>query len=250
MVLTFTFCFLLILSVFSQVVMTQYEKEEVSLKLAHFKGIGPSQKKPSLIFEAKKKKPSRLKSKPTSKPIAPKIRHRGGLNFYLLLHEKPSPLEDELFIKLFERLYFRANFFEPGLASLFLKALKEAASTKKAIKSLNDIASLDLQDPKLQKIHYLVLKGCEGVDQNGGFSSLLNYLHFEASSLTRMNLYELDEIWLSILFDERTAQYIQENRNEELNLEKIKAFYGQSPYRFEALVSCHPPSKRTKTLTH
>jgi len=187
-----------------------------------------------------------------------------GLNLYQLLQENTAHknLED-VFLSLFERLYRDQAFYSENLAQDLLKKLRKLATTskektnkKQKITSPEELASLNLDHPKLQDALYKVLKGCQVEGSQGGYPSLCDYLIIDNYSRVQVNLYQAPYDLMCALLNEETAQYIEKNKaswekkTNETNLEHgnqvlsdIKQFYGKDFSKKEELVTFRIRSK-------
>ncbi len=158
---------------------------------------------------------------PTSKSGENETRYhfKKGLNLYQLLQENTTHknLED-VFLKLFERLYQGQAFYSENLAQDLLKKLRTLATTstdeknkKQTIKTPEELAALNLNNPKLQDALYKVLKGCQVEGSEGGYPSLCDYLIVHNHPV-KVNLYQAPYDLISALLNDETAQYIEEHK--------------------------------------
>lgn len=157
---------------------------------------------------------------PTSNTHETRYHFKKGLNLYQLLQENTANknLED-VFFKLFERLYQGQAFYSENLAQDLLKEIRKLATTSKDIKQKKhkiarpeELAALNLNNPKLQNALYKVLKGCQVEGSEKGYPSLCDYLIIHNKPPVKINLYQAPYDLVAVLLDDETAQYIEDNK--------------------------------------
>ncbi|MCC5831945.1 MAG: hypothetical protein JJU12_02760 [Chlamydiales bacterium] len=160
--------------------------------------------------EEKKKKPS------TPRKPSAKVRrstalgfnftrppNNSRLNLYLLLHEEPNkdyPLSlYEAAARLMHLLYAEAKFYEPNAEYRILDALIAQKKATALFSCPDELATLELGDPKLQAIFYCMLKGADERP------SLLDFITFDKEGLSRdkkkVNLMFADRRLIEALLD-------------------------------------------------
>lgn len=187
-----------------------------------------------------------------------------SLNLYQLLEGgSENQSQEDLFLRLFERLYSKQDFYTKTLGKDLLVTLRKLATASKnqtnrkvKIKCVEDLGSLDLQEPVLQEKLYKVLKGCQVDGEDGGYPSLCPFLITHRNKKTKINLYLAPYDLLCIFFNEETAAYVTENRpnwkcthgkTEDEHGKQIKQdiiqFYGKDFSKYEQMVTFRIRSK-------
>jgi hypothetical protein len=182
-----------------------------------------------------------------SKKVSAGYQYIPSLNLHSLLKDTADhKLTEKLFLHLFDELYSSAYFYSPHLGLKLLKQIRKLATTvekegkrKKYLSKPNELADLELEDPFLQEIFYKILKGAQIESSEEGYPSLLKFLTIKTREKTKINLFFAPYELLRALYDEPTAQYIFNLRNNpelkskkgapkgELILKEIKSYYGQ-----------------------
>lgn len=155
----------------------------------------------------------------------------GGATRYInfsYLYKAPDEAS-EIFVKnllkdLIAKLYEGKSFYEeikqsrPAFVEELLERVKEEVkeqnrNPQRKVKTIQQIANIDLKDQELANAFYHMLKGSPSIEGSAGYPSLLNYITLHGNGKIRVWL--VPKELLSVIFaDAAIAEEVQNMRNE------------------------------------
>lgn len=172
------------------------------------------------------------------------------LSLYLFFNKKQRELKQKIFDEqyhlakiLIDKLYGNAAFFKqaeenhPDLSALLLDGMI-AASENQPVKSVSDIASLDLGNAELNEVLYRILKGTveiEKQDKEKTYPSLFKYITLKNKTKIRVYLASKnlllaiygDPGLVNAILDERKNLFKEIKDEEKSPAEATKEFQSQ-----------------------
>lgn len=137
------------------------------------------------------------------------------LNLHELLCATPQEPQQALFCRLIHILYKdQPPFQDPQIIKKIFDTLaSECAKTSTLPQSIQEAGGMALHDPQLQLLWYLMLKGKPGL-----YPSLLSYLKWDTSRVTRLQSFRLPlRLWLALTADPELTEKIINKREELLD---------------------------------